>query len=435
MFGGEEGETPTGFEGQQEASPFDEGAFGGEFEDKGFEPGGTPMPDFSPDTGMEGPEAATAAVPPPAPEAEAAVAEEEPKKPRRGGGGGLHPLIAVGIGIAAVILGIIAGGIVSAKVGFLPNPLRKEVADAQNQAEQLRGQVARLKRDIADLTRGQGEEGPTVTPEEAKRLKAEIEKLAAQSEEIQAQLGQLRKDREMIKQDIEAKNEQYIEAEDQYQELVNETSIVKARHRGLLAEVDRLTEEVGQLEDANARRIASKKALEHDIERLAIAVREGIPLTPEKYSRRERLQDVQKLREQATSAKWVTPALLDNYTVLYLRELEIAEAKEYFFARIPVTDKLGSTHTKWAECLMMGNRTVYYRTLDGKNIGVYENIADEGAPRYAFREDLPGILQKQIEEWIFNARVKGYEDKVRILAQKELVLKEENEVQRVFESL
>jgi hypothetical protein len=41
-----------------------------------------------------------------------------------------------------------------------------------------------------------------------------------------------------LKQNIAAKNEQFVAAQEAYENLINETEIVKARQTGLLAEIE-----------------------------------------------------------------------------------------------------------------------------------------------------------------------------------------------------
>jgi hypothetical protein len=206
---------------------------------------------------------------------------------------------------------------------------------------------------------------------------------------------------------------------------------------GLVAEVDRLTDLVGKQEEAAQRSRASKEALQASVERLIIQIKEGIPLTPEQYSRDGRLAAVDDLKARVDAAKWVTPELLDEYTSLYQEELDIAASTAYFFARLPVTSRLGNREMKWAECVMKGNWAVYYRTLDGKNVGSYENVAEPGkTPEYAFRETLPDKIQKQIESEIVASRLPDAEIKLKALAEKQVIM--EGDVapfQKVFNSL
>ena len=409
------------------APAFDEGAFAPE---SGFEPGGTPMPDFSPDTGA--PEMA------PGPEEAAAVPPAAPAGPRRGIGV-VGILAAMFLMVIAAAVGVCLGPLAVNKLtflGFAPNPyvdeidlLQKDIAVKEKRIQQLvdtqptAGEERLSQQQIDEMIKQRND------------LQAAISTLQTEQAAAEGKFNALRDDLAMIEQDIEDRNEDFMDAQTKYEELVQEMSIVKARHNGLLAEVDRLTGRVGHLEDANQRRLATKAALAHDIERLEVIVKEGIPLTPEKYARDARLEAVEDLKAKASQAKWVTPALLEAYTDLYQREMEIASTKVYFFANIPVFDKFGSRHNKWAECLMLGNWGVYYRTLDGKNVGVYENVAESGPPQYGFREDLDSHAQKEIEGRIFDARVEGYEAKLKVLADKQLVRKSESDFQRTFDSL
>lgn len=383
--------------------------------------GGTPMPDFSPDTGMQ-------------PDTGPLTSEdlgEGPKKKRRRAG---SPLAMVITGLVAVLIGIAAGPTVDSIVKILPNKARTDLGEAQKTIE---ARDKRIKELEGEITGGEfiPQEEIDARRKELKDLQDGIAALALQAEEAEAE--RLSKEEQLgsVALDLEASSESYIEAQEAYEELLNETAIVKARHLGLLAEVDRLTERVGDLEEANARRLASKEALEHDIERLEVVVREGIPLTPEKYARVARLEAVQDLKAKAQAAKWVTPALIDAYTMLYQREMSIAQSKEYFFARIPVVDKIGSTHQKWAECLMIGNWGVYYRTLDGANIGVYEKRSTSEMAQYEFYENPDSNVGKAIEAQIIDARVDGFDAKLEVLAKKQEIMKGSSDLQRIFDSL
>jgi hypothetical protein len=205
----------------------------------------------------------------------------------------------------------------------------------------------------------------------------------------------------------------------------------------LAAEVERLTGLVGTLEKASERSNETTDALRASVDRLLVEVKEGIPLTPEKYSREARIAAAEELKAKVDAAKWVTPDLLDAYTTLYLKELDIASLTAYFFARIPVTNRLGIKETKWAECLMKGDWAVYYRTLDGKNIGSYENTAQPGqTPEYAFRETLPSDIQKHIEQEIVASRGPNAESDLKALAEKQTIMNgDTSSFQRVFSSL
>lgn len=412
IFGGSQG--PRG--GAQ--AGFDQGGFGGGF-DFG---GGTPAPDFSPDTDMQQP-AAVAPVP------------AAPKAAKKGGGNkALAPVLLV----AGLVIGIAIGPLVLSFLPFqlpLPNP-------TQAQLDTANAKIAQLNRDLEEYRKIPKGNQFTVSPEDLSKLEenirtknAELTEITSRLESVTTDLNDKQTQLAGIQEDIAAKTEEFVTAQEMFEDLQNETAIVQARQKGLLAEVERLTSHVGELEDANLRRVATKEALEHAVDRLVIQIKEGMPLTPEKYAHAQRLAAVEDLRNKVGEAKWVTPALQDAYTALYLKELEIAAANEYFFARIPVTDEFGNRTQKYAECLMQGNWSVKYRTLDGKNIGIFTNLSTPQDPVWGFKEDLPVRVQKAIEEDIVAARVPGWEDKVKVLAQKQLAVQESSALQRNFESL
>ena len=396
---------------------FDSGAFGG-----GRGPdfsSGTPVPDFSPDTGVQKPVAQ-----PPA---------GKGKKVKSGGGGGSGALIAVAV--ICLIIGL-AGGIFAPNyLSFLPNPSRAEL-------EKANSELSTAKARLATLEKASSSGKQQVSKEEVDKLmaqQAELNTSVASLKEQQTKLGEdvakATAAREDIQKNIDAKNDEYATAQQLMEDLVNQTSIVRARQEGLNAEVERLQALNGKLEEADARRIATKETLLHNVDMLAVLINEGIALAPEKFSREKRAAAINDLKAKLTESPWVSPALLEQYTSLYQKELNIAASREYFFARIPVTDRIGNKSMKWAECVMNGNWSVYYRTLDGKNVGAYQNTVATGAPKYDFVEDLPGGVQKRIEEEVFKARTPDYLDKVSVLAQQEVATQEGTSFQRVFNSL
>ena len=171
------------------------------------------------------------------------------------------------------------------------------------------------------------------------------------------------------------------------------------------------------------------------MDRLLIHVQDSMPLTPDKDSHTVRVADVQAFREKVRNAPWVTPELMQEYTSLYLRELEVSQQEEYFFARMPVLDRFGNRTQKWAEALMLGNRAVYFRSLDGKNVGLYSNIGTAETPRWTVQEIHDRPLREGIQSRVFQARVPGFEEKVQHLAERELAGMEGTAFQRAFSSL
>lgn len=408
-------EEPPG-EGETEPITFEEGAF--EAADEFVAAG---MPSAAAPPGDAPPQAAP------------------PKPGKAPGGGGMGgKLLVAALVLVALAIGIFVGPMLSTKLALIPNPLRSVVADKDLEISRLSSDVKKY-REMATT-----EDKPLVTQEELDKmlgqketLTGEIESLAAQQKEAQAKLKETTAQYDQAKADLDDTTEQYVKAQEAFEDLQNQTAIVQARQMGLVAEVERLTGLVGQLDEADARRQATKEALTHSIDRLMIRIKEGIPLTPAKYSREARIAAVEALKSQAEAVPWVTPALQNAYTDLYQKELDIAASTEYFFARLPLTNKLGEVDLKWCECLMKGNWAVYYRSLDGKNIGVYENLAEaEEVPDYGFLESLPENVQKDIEAQVMASRVEGFEAKLQVLAQKEVFAGgPDTPFQQVFDSL
>lgn len=384
---------------------------------------GTPVPDFSPDT------AAPVGAPTPGPEVVA-----RPTKAARPSlvKTALVAVITLVVGAAG---GIFYGPKLSETLTFIPNQARTDLAAAQ---EKLAAQQSQLDRLIKQQERGEA----ALSPEDIDRLIAQKEQLMGEIEQYKAehtalseQLNAAKTELTQVENDLEAKNEEYVQAEQEYEELLNRTSIVRARREGLSAEVDRLQELLGGLEEANSRSQATKASLESDIGQLAILVRESIPLTPEKYSHAQRVAAVEELQNKVKAARWVAPELLEEYTTLYLNELEIAKSREYFYAKIPVADRFGTRTEVWAECLMNGNWSVYYRTLDGLHIGSYMNTAQSGSPTFEFVEDFSPSVKKQVEEEIIAKRVPGWEEKLRLLAGHQQITQRKSRFQEIFDSM
>lgn len=418
---------PAGFEPPQ----FDEAAFqpGSDFG------GGTPVPDFSPDTAFPTAGAPAAAAGP------AAIARTplgEPPKAKKAKGGPKSPLVTAAIVIVAFIVGAVAGPFISTQLSFMPNPLKAVVAGKDTE-------IAKLNQTIKNLqTPSGGGEVKPVTREELDNMIAQRDKLTAEIAEItknreaaQAEFDKTSANLNQARAELDNTNEEYVKAQEAFEDLQNQTAIVQARQLGLAAEVDRLTGMVGTLEEANTRSQATRDGLAVSVDRLMIQIKEGIPLTPEKYSRDRRLAAVEELKAKVALAKWVTPALLDEYTNLYRQELEIAASNAYFFAKIPGQDKFGATYQIWAECLMKGNYAVYFRSIDGNNIGIYQNVAKPGEnPDYAFRLDLPDDAKKSIEQEVIASRTKDYEQKLQTLVEKQVVTDGSvTPFQRAFNSL
>jgi hypothetical protein len=400
---------------------------GGGFGDDAFAAtpdAGTPVPDFSPDTGA-GISRDTGGLTP----APVGVVR------RRG-----SRLQTALISLAALILGLIGGMFYGpfashSALPLVPNPFKADL----DEKDRI---ISQQKQQIAKLSTIQGTTGKQVTQEELDRLIAKFNetnaKLSGVNDELakrNEELSTLNNQIALVKADIDEKNDAFIEAQEALAVLKNDTAITRARHDGLLAENERLTGAVGELEVANARRAATKDTLQHNAELLVVQIQGGSPLTPARYDYQQRLARASSLREKIAKAKWVDPQLLDEYTSLYLAELAIAASREYFYARIPLKDDLGNPFYMWAECLMNGNWSVYFRTIDGKTVGSYENTAGSGPPKYEFRQDLPPGMRDDIVQGIEAARPVGWEDKFKDLEAKQAIYQTQTKLQRNFSSL
>lgn len=382
---------------------------------------GTPIPDFSPDTGMptHTPTGGMTAAPPP---------------PKRGASKAALAIAAV----VALLIGLLAGPFVAkmAGLGFL-NPYSAELEEKDATIAQQQGQIQRM---TGETTRP-GE--PSMTPEERDRLitevnqaRTELDQTTTELASLQTQVAEAENNLDLVLEDIESKNIEFVEAQELLEELENTTAITEARHQGLLAENARLTDQVGELEVADQRRAATKDALLHNLNLLLVRIEKSIPLTPNRYSKTERLAQAQALRSQVQQAKWVDPQLMNAYTDLYLKELELSGASQYFFAQIPVRDEAGNRTSKWAEALMNGTWSVYYRTLDGSTVGIYRNTSESAQqPQFTFIENLPETARAEVEQQILAARPADFESKVAAIQEKEQVYNTRSNLQRTFDSL
>lgn len=338
--------------------------------------------------------------------------------------------------IIALIIGILAGPFLSDYIP-IPNPSKQVIVSLQNEIKQ-KDEIIKRQNMIQDTV-----PGARLNPEEIQKMQDTLNELAnkiksaqQELETVNAKINERQSALQAIEADIAAKNEQFVSAQEAYDNLVNETEIIKARQTGLLAEIERLTNQVGQLEEANARNRAIKEAFLLDVDQLIIQIKESLPLTPEKYSIQERLARAEALRQKAEASNWITPELQKEFTQLVQNEIELGKSQEYFYAKITVKDSLGTPVNKWAECLMKGSWGVYYRTLDGKNIGVFQNLKPGAiTPVWGFQEQLPPNVVAQIEQEITSARPPDFEQVVAKLAEKQLSAESKSKFQRLYSSL
>ncbi|MBX7255011.1 MAG: hypothetical protein K1Y02_01525 [Candidatus Hydrogenedentes bacterium] len=391
---------------------------------RGFD-AGTPLPDFGPDTA-----APTAVTPPP-------VAPKAPMAPaaKGGKGGGTGKMVMAAV--IMLVVGLLAGPFIEQYVPAIPYPVKTALESTTKERDDLKAQVKKLTEnkgttDQKPLTREQID----AMIAERDKLTSEIDENTKTRDDLLAQVASKNEELTKVTEDLNKRNEEFVQAEADYEQLVNDTAITRARKEGLEAESERLESLVGKLEDANQRRLLTKDTLDSNIDQLAILVSESCPLAPEEYSRDVRIARVNALKQKSAGMKWVDPALLDEYTSLYTQELEIAKARKYFFAKIPVSDRFGTPSMMWAECLMNGNWSVYYRTLDGSHMGVYQNTERGSGPaKFAFMDVADEVAMKQIETEVFAARPEGYEEKLEQIAKKQLATDDRTELQKKYDAL
>ena len=410
MFGG--GDAMPGADAD---GGFEQGAFGAQ---NAFD-AGTPAPDFSPDTDLKQISGAAGAL------------TSDGSRPKAGKKG---LFVAA---LFALVIGIVAGPFVSENLPFLrlPNNALDALQDAEESVTNLQrdlsieqGKVIKLKAQVAEIIKVDPDAPIPISIDDLARMTSESIQLTADIQDKTITLDD-------IEIDIADRTIEFIDLEVQYQKLDQQNLIATARQNGLLAENQRLTTQNGQLGEANDRRLATKDALGHSIDRLYITIKEGLPLTPQKYSHDARLAKVADLRDTVRRAKWVTPALQDAYVDLMLNELEIATAREFFFAKIIVTDKIGVQTDRWAECLMIGNTSVIYHTLDGNYTGRFERIKNAAVSVWTTREDLADALKNEFRAEIAAARTPNYDESAAILIAREKAAEQGTKFQRAFSSL
>ncbi|HEQ60144.1 MAG TPA: hypothetical protein ENN74_00890, partial [Firmicutes bacterium] len=287
-------ETPMfGADTEGDDMGFDEGAFTPGMDTAfGQE---TPSPDF----GTESPETAGAAAPPPQFAAEPPPqAPQAPQAPPKGGG--ISMMVAVILALVAGVIGIAAGYFLwptlQPILGMSTNPLETELQSAQTEIQRLLPKERRLTEIERQLEEIGGIVDPNELVSEIKRLtdeKRNLDEQVAQAEtqfeDLQTNLTNSQEQLATVERNLSDKLDAYAEADEDYEELLNQIAIVRARDTGLRAEVDRLEELVGTLEEYNSRRVATKEALDHATERLAVLLNEGMTLAPPEFARQQRI--------------------------------------------------------------------------------------------------------------------------------------------------
>jgi len=142
-------------------------------------------------------------------------------------------------------------------------PKANRLAEIENQLAEIGG-IKDPNELVAEINR---------LTDQKKNLDAEVKTAQEQAQQAGQALTAAKEQLATVESNLKDKLDAYAEADEDYQELLNQISIVRARDNGLRAEVDRLEGLVGTLEESNARRVTTKEALTHATERLTVILR------------------------------------------------------------------------------------------------------------------------------------------------------------------
>ena len=335
--------------------------------------------------------------------------EIEEKKPSKGR--------SILVTIITIFIGIVAGGaalyFVGPKLGIVRIPGAEEppgtVVLGETQAQQRIADLERRLNEYTVLGRAQEIKDWRAELDQRRQAQGTIEQVQRKVTDMEVKEAEY----DALTRDLETLNERIASGQESYENTSRQNAEAESRLTGLRTEIARLEGQVGELEVADARRRAVKTTLVRDVEQLVIQIRKSIPLAPPEYRKEVRLEKVLKLKNELDNSKWVRPELLEEYTQLYLEELQIATQEKYFIAKIPLVEKKKEVK-KWAECVSIGSQLAYFETLDRTFTGVCRNTNPEGpVPRYEFIVELPRTELMEIRDIMAQYRPEDYEQRIR----------------------
>jgi hypothetical protein len=216
-----------------------------------------------------------------------------------------------------------------------------------------------------------------------------------------------------LTRDLENLNEKVVSSQEALETTSRQIAEADARLNGLRTEIGRFEDQVGKLAVADARRQAVKATLLRDVEQLIVQIQKSNPLVAPEYRKEERIARARKIRDELENSNWVRPEMLEEYTQLYLEELQMATQENYFIAKLPLVER-NRTVMKWAECVSIGSRLTYFETLDKNFTGVCRNVNPEGAvPRYELLVDLPRAELMEVRDIMEQFRPEDFEERIR----------------------
>jgi len=364
---------------------------------------------------------------------------QAPFEPERKRGGILDLLTSKPV-VAVVALIIGAGGVYSAVrfglVEFMPTAKPPPAQFIVGQA-QLKEQIKQSQARVAGYEQAFGVTSPEQAQAKARDL-AERERADGTMDAIRQKVRDM-EEKEQKYEELEAYLEEINDAittANEYLKRTNsELTILTARNGGLRGELAKLEGLVGRLEDANTRRMAVKEAVEESMVLLAVRLKESSPLVPPEFNKDRRVGRVEALRNKLAQSNWAYPALMKEFTDLFIEEIKLNSEQHHFVAKLPLEIK-GESTERWCECLSLGTWAVYFQTLDRRVVGVFMNTADAGRPNYEFITELTSVEKTQIRAELDRIRPENFEEQVaRLPGAPRRVIRQKGGLARFFDLL
>ncbi len=361
----------------------------------------------------------------------------EPGEPAKKGRGLLGKILSTPV--VAVVCLIIGAGIMFALVqyGLLRVGAGKPTgapqvmvgaAELKEQIRQLNGQLVQYQQAVGDIEQAQQMAQELQQRQAAEGTIEQVMQRVADMEEKQARYDEL----EVYLEEI---NDAIVAANEERNRTRSEVDILTARKEGLIEEVAKFEDLVGKLEDANERRLAVKEAIEESLVLFMVNLRESAPVVPPEFSKTKRLARAEQLQTKLAQTNWAYPALIQEFTDLFLEEIELNSQQHYFLAKLPLEVK-GQTTERWCECLSLGTWAVYFQTLDRRTVGVFMNTAEVGKPKYEFITELENAEKVQIRAAIGRLRPADFEKRIaRLPGAPQQVIKQKGGVAKFFDLL
>jgi len=358
-----------------------------------------------------------------------------PDLEKKGGGifGFAKPVVAVlclliGAGgmFAAVHFGFLSIGAGSGKPGG-PTVLIGR--------EQLQQQIRQLESRISAYNNAVG------TEQQAQTMAAELQerRMAEATMETVREKTKLLEEREARFDELgiylDEINDSITTANEELNRTRSEVDIYTARREGLRGEVARFESLVGKLEAANNRRVSVKETLEESLTLFMVGLKESAPLVPPEFEKDKRIARTETLQNKLARTNWAYPALIQEFTDLFVDEIKLNSKQHYFIAKLPLEVK-GEKVDRWCECLALGTWAVYFQTIDRRIVGVFMNTAEVGRPTYEYITKMANFEKTQIRAEIERVRPEDFEERVAMLpGVAQHVIKQKGGIARFFDLL